>query len=740
MKRFIFPRVSSFMNKPLFLLLLLGLAQLSFQKAGAEDVTADVVIYKASPGGITAALAAAREGAPVVLVEPTRYVGGIIAQGALGASDVAAYTTIGGLSRNFFQRVGDYYEKTYGADSQQLRDSLIGSFKGGQLEPKVGELVFEQLLKDQPAIRVIRQAPLIAVDKKGTSIVSLTCGEPSGKGTIKVSGKVFIDASYCGDLLAAAKVSYLLGSESREKFHESMGRDKDGPQIQAFNYRLPLTCDPTNRIAITKPEGYDPKKFESYLRNMDKRTFPPGGYSFQYHLPNQKLDCNFSDMPGFNWSYPEATLAAREEIERRQRANSLGYFYFLQNDPRVPQAYHDAVSEWGLCKDEFADNGHFAREIYVREGRRLNGVYVVRQSDLQQTRYKDDSIAIGSISIDLHATQPTAKAGEGQILPNGGGFQPVRPYDIPYRCLVPKPEECTNLLVPVCLAATHVAWGSIRMEPVFMMTGEAAGLAAALAVAEKIPVQKVPIATLQAALTKYNGLLHAAPEPIADFEWEPKHPKPGEPVHFRAKQVEGSPVATSFHWNFDGTGHVDSESPTATWTFKNNKATLVTLAVSGNDKKPSSLATRMVPVGDGTAGDVEMDSEDNTGVECHGIDKSAGQIPYYGTCFYHDGKHDKGGTSVIYSPKIAQAGNYSLYISSVPARDRSTKTLVEVTDAQGKKEVRVDQSNPGPLFGLIHVGDFNFAPDQPPKITISNADTDGYVVFDEIRLILNEKS
>ncbi len=678
-----------------------------------------------------AAVAAAKAGRSVVLVEPTAYVGGVIAQGGLGASDVANYSTIGGLSREFFQRVGNYYEATYGPDSPQLRDSLIGKLKGGQLEPKIAEQVFEQFLQEQSAIRVIRKAPLVAVEKKDTHIVSLTCGD----GTIKVTGKEFIDASDMGDLIALAKVSYLLGSESREKLNESLGREKDGPEIQAYNYRVPLTCDPANRVPITKPEGYDASRFASYIHWAEKQTFPPSGYYSQYHLPNQKLDSNFSDMPEINWPYPEGDQATRAEIERKQRIKSLGYFYFLQNDPRVPKAYQNEISEWGLCRDEFTDNDHFPREIYVREARRLDGSYVMRQSDLQQNRHKDDSIAVGSMAIDIHSTQLPGKQ-EGEVLPNGGVFQPVRPYDIPYRCLVPKPEQCENLLVPVCLSATHVAWGSIRMEPVLMMTGEATGSAAALAVADNVSVQQVPMDALQAGLKQNGGILHAEIEPGADFDWEPKQPKPGEPVHFSAKPVEGTSPGVTYAWNFDGTGVTDSAEENPTHTFTQNKATLVTLVVSGANGKQSCPVAKIIPVGDEAAGDVEMDSEDEVGVAAHGIDKSAAQIPYYGTCFFHDSNRDKGNIYVTYSPKLTQAGTYSLYISSVPGSKQSTCTLVEIDTADGKESVRVDQSKPSPLFGLIHVGDFTFKPDQPQSVKISNAGTDGLVIFDEVRWIL----
>lgn len=718
----------------------LGMAVLPAVTARAETpISTDIVVYKANPGGIVAAVAAAKAGAKVVLVEPTAYVGGITAQGGLGASDVAHYETIGGLSREFFRRVGEYYKTTYGPDSQQLKDSRIRTLDGGRVEPKVAEQVYEELLKEQPNIQVIRKAALGSVQKEGTTLVSITCQKADGKSPLIIKGREFIDASYTGDLMAMAKVSYSLGSESRDQFGELYGMDKPGPQVQAFNYRIPVTKDPANRIPFEKPAHYDPNRYTEFVARYSKEAFPSPVNWSQYHLPNQKLDSNLADMPGFNWGYAEADPAARARLEADQRNFSLGYLYFLQNDPRLPQEVLEAHRLWGLCKDEFEDNGHFPREIYVRESRRLNAEYITRQQDLQDNRFKKDSIAVGSIALDCHAVQsPDPEFNKrNPLLRRGGGImEPLRPYDIAYRSIVPKEAECGNLLVPVCLGATHVAWTSIRMEPVFMMTGEAAGLAAKLALDKRVAVQKVPVGELQAAMTKGGCIIHSYVEPTADFDWEPKNPKPGQPVHFFAKPILGTNPAKSYYWDFDGAGKIDSREKDPTKAFSADKGTLVTLVVEDSQGKKSKPVFKVIPVGR-PEGDLQLNSNDE-GVSGD-TSRSARSLPHYGTGFGLDMGYDKGRVSKTYAPKLAVPGIYSLYISSSPGDSRSKNTLIKI-DHDGKKDsVRIDQSQPDPLFGWVYVGDFSFRPGRPASVTIDNTGTEGVVIFDAVRWVLKQE-
>lgn len=701
----------------------------------AETLSADVIVYKANPSGIMAAVAAAKQGMKVILVEPTAYIGGIVAQGGLVASDVGNYGTIGGQSFDFFQRVGDYYKTTYGADSQQFKDTYIGTFAGAHFEPRVAELLFENLLKEQPSIQLIRHALLTGVEKKGALITSITCQDTEKNIPLTLDGKMFIDASYCGDVMALAKVSYSLGSESRDKYGESLGRNQDGPQIQASNYRVTLTNNPDNRIPFPKPENYKPDLYVRNALRFKNLTFPEESYNTLYHLPNQKMDANFYDRPEANWGYPEGDAASRAKFEQEQRDLTFGYYYFLQNDPRVDQEFQKSFASWGLPKDEFTNNGNFPREVYTREGRRLNGTYVMSQRDLQTSRAKDDSIAIGTYGIDTHATQMNGKA-EGKVRGNGGIAQAVRPYDITYRCLVPKAAECENLLVPVCLGATHVAWSSIRMEPVLMMTGEAAGIAAALAIEGKTTVQNVPVDQLQAKLTANGAKLHATVEPMADFTWAPEHPKPGEPVHFTFKPMEGSPKAATYQWNFDGTSTVGSTEAAPTFTFSQPKATLVTLVVQDEAGHNSCPVSKLVPLAEATATDVQIDSEDETGFKGTNVDQAASSLPFYGVSFGTDSNHSKGKMAATYSPVITQAGTYTVYLTSTSGGKRSPNTPVEIEDAEGKKSVEIDQTKFDPIYGLIPVGDFKFEPGKPASVTIRNEATRGYVVADIVRFVL----
>ena len=728
------------MIKRALLLFTLGMVAIAGRAdpSGDKQLQADVVVYKACPGGIMAAVGAARKGARVILVEPTAYVGGIVAQGGLGASDVANYGTIGGLGREFFRRCGDYYKATYGPQSQQLKDSRIGTLEGGQVEPKVAEQVFEEILKGEPNIEVIRGAVLSGVEKKGARIVSISCRKEDEAPPLVIAGKEFIDASYTGDLMAMARVSYMLGSESREQFGESHGRDKPGPQIQAYNYRVTVTKDPANRVPIEKPANYDANAYLADVKLWSKQTYPTPQCLFQYHLPNQKMDSNFADMPGANWDYPEASQAERSRLEVIQRDFSLGFLYFIQNDPRIPEDIRKANQQWGLCRDEFANNGHFPREIYVREARRLNAEYVMREQDTQEHRLKEDSIAIGSISLDCHATQkpdPDLPKRAPKLRISGGMMAPVRPYDISYRSIVPRRGECENLLVPVCLGATHVAWMSIRMEPVLMMTGEAAGLAAKLAIDHAVPVQEAPVSELQTELKKNGGILHAYVEAVPDFDWEPKNPHPGEPVHFFAKPILGTSPVGSYLWNFDGSGTINSKEKDPTMAFAASKGTLVTLVVRDTQGRLSIPVFKIVPVGR-KEGDMQLDSDDD-GVRGE-TERSSGSMPYYGDGFGLDMGFNKGRVRKTYTGNLGAAGTYSIYISSSPGGNRSKNTLVQVEHDGKRDSVRVDQSRTDPYFGWAYVGDFAFSGKHPANVTISNAGTEGIVIYDAVRWVLKK--
>ena len=691
-----------------------------------------MVVYKASSGGITAAIAAAQDGASVVLLEPTGHVGGISTQGGLTVADLGRFDLVGGLSHQFFDRVADYYKTTYGANSPQYHDCIQAGQVGGSYEPHVGEAVYEKMLAEQPRIRLIRHAVISAVTMDGPRIVSVSY--PSGGQTAKVTGKVFIDASYTGDLMARAKIPYRVGTEASSEFGESLAPEKASPAIQAFNYRVTMTKNPADRLPIEKPEDYDPKNYDGILQRAQADPNPNQIFAPYWRIPNDKIDGNIADQPGVNWAYPDGDAATREKIEEQQRNYSLGWMYFLQNDPQVPPAIQKTAREFGLCKDEFVDSGNFPPEIYVREARRLNGAYLLKQSDETKEVTKPDSICLGYRTNDIHSSSVMRDA-SGKIRYLGGVYAAIPPFEVPYRCLTPKAEQCVNLLVPVCVSSTHIGWGPVRLEPMFLMMGEAAGRAAALAVAGGTSVQDIPISQLQARLLQHGAILHVPPVPLADFDWEPKQPKPGELVHFTARNVEGAAISTSWAWNFDGSGKVESTDSSPTFTFPQDKATIVTLAVKDASGKPSSPVAKIVPVGAGQIGDAQVNADDPTRVVRRFAEENNSTPLYYGAYHLSDTNLHKGQAFVAYTAALNLPGTYAVYITATgPARSKNA--LVEIDDAKGKESLRVDQNQHDPLFGLIHVGDFPFDPAKPARVTIRNDGAVGYVIFGSVRWVL----
>ena len=503
----------------------------------AEPRKADVVIYGGTAGGVVAAVSASREGKSAVIVEPGRHVGGMVS-GGLGATDFGNRAAIGGISREFFRRVLRHYVETYGAGSAQVKDCSDGF----HFEPHVAEAVFRKML-EEAKVEVVFDSTLARVEKDGARVASIA----TSRGDVFV-GSVFIDASYEGDLMAKGGVKYAIGREGRDQYGESiagvqarspahqwpvavpaLGDDgkplpsvQSGPtgpagsgdgKTQAYNYRLCMTDRKDNIFPFPKPPGYDPARYELLARYLARKPdLKVGQLMNPVRMPNGKTDTNnngaFStDHIGGNWDYPEADEATRRKIRDDHVAYVQGFLYFLANDPRVPKALHDEMAGWGLAKDEFLDTDHWPNQLYVREARRMLGSYVMTQSDIMDDRTKVDSIGLGSYNTDSHHVRRVVQP-DGSAL-NEGDFQVrVRPYAIPYRSLVPRPSECSNLLVPVCMSASHVAYGTVRMEPVYMILGHACGVAAALAVDEKVPVQAVPIERLTSKLAEQASVLN----------------------------------------------------------------------------------------------------------------------------------------------------------------------------------------------------------------------------------------
>ncbi len=516
------------------LLLCAGLA------AQADLDVSDVVVYGGTAAGVVAAVAAAREGAKVTLVEPGTHLGGM-ASGGLGWTDFGVKACIGGMSLEFFQRVG----KKYNTD-------IAWTF-----EPHVAESVFNEMAREAGV--KIRLASRLkengGVAKSGAALTQITIEN----GDV-FQAAVFVDASYEGDLMAKAGVSYTYGREAGSQYGESLAgvRDrtsahqfpaglspmgKDGKlyaeilatprgevgagdmKIQSYNYRLCMT-DSADRVPWAKPAGYDPARYALLAHYVDTLTKIAGGVPPTLgklckldRVRGKKTDTNnnggFStDFIGHSWDYPEATYARRAELWKEHADYLKGFFWFLANDPSIPQATRDDASKWGLAKDEFTDNGNWPHQLYVREARRLIGEYVMVQKDIQTERTKAEGVGMGSYNSDSHHVQRVVNA-QGAVENEGDMQVPVQPYEIPYRILTPKRAEAVNLLVAVCFSASHVSYSTLRMEPQYMILGQAAGVAARMAAASGKSVQDIDVQALRSRLKALKAELGTTPVTLA---------------------------------------------------------------------------------------------------------------------------------------------------------------------------------------------------------------------------------
>ncbi len=514
---------------------------------------ADVVVYGCTSGAMTAAIQVKKMGKSVVVVCPEKHLGGLTA-GGLGWTDSGNKAVIGGLSHEFYHRVWQHYDKP-DAWKWQKREQYGNKGQGTEaldsnartmwiFEPHVAEQVYEAWIREA-GIPVVRDSWLDrknGVRKKNGRIASITMLD--GK---TYEGRMFLDATYEGDLMAAAGVDYHVGRESTATYGEKWNGVQTGvlhhrhhfgavakpispyvvpgdpssgvlpristappgeygqgdKKVQAYCFRMCLTRVTENRVAFPKPEGYDPKQYELLVRIFEagwRETFD----KFD-PIPNFKTDTNnhgpFStDNIGMNWDYPEATYERRREIWREHEQYQKGWLYFIANDPRVPADVRVKMAEWGLAKDEFKDNGNWPHQMYIREARRMVGKYVMTENELTKKRATPEPVGMGSYGIDSHNIQRYITP-EGYVQNEGDiGVSTNGPYQISYGSLVPKKGQVGNLLVPVCLSSSHIAYGSIRMEPVFMILGQSAATAAVMAIDGKMDVQDVPYEKLRARL------------------------------------------------------------------------------------------------------------------------------------------------------------------------------------------------------------------------------------------------
>lgn len=508
--------------------------------------TVDVCVYGGTSAGVMAAYTAKKMGKSVLLIEPGRHLGGLTS-GGLGYTDIGNKFAISGISRDYYRRIGKHY----------------GKFEQWIFEPHVAEDLFKQYIQ-QAKVNVLFAHRIVSATKENGRIRRITLESLAGKGQpVVVNAKMFLDCTYEGDLMAKAGVQYTVGREDNKTYNETYngvqlldkhqfadgvdpykipGKPESGllwgispaalqptgsgnKQVQTYNFRICLTNDPANRIPITEPADYDASRYELLLRAIDKN--PKLNFNTILKpdwMPNHKTDINnngpFStDMIGMNYEYPEGSYAERAQIQKAHELYNKGLLYFIGHDPRMRKDIQAEMLQLGYPKDEYTDSGNWSTQMYVREARRMVGEYVMTQANCQGREVVQDGVGMAAYTMDSHNCQRIVIEKDGmKMVKNEGDVQVggFPPYPISYRCLVPKTADCQNLLVPVCLSASHIAYGSIRMEPVFMVLAQSSAVAACMAIDGKTSVQAIDVKKLQQTL-KTNPLADGStPEILVD--------------------------------------------------------------------------------------------------------------------------------------------------------------------------------------------------------------------------------
>jgi hypothetical protein len=517
------------------LLGLLFFAVLAAPPALAAPPQFDVVVYGATPSGIAAAINAAESDSTVALIEESDRIGGLVT-GGLSYTDFRSLESLGGTFRDYMRRVERYYIAKYGADSEQAKDCFFGA----HAEPHVSLAVFRQMLAEQPRVKLFLRHRLAGVVSgepvEGLKTVrAVRLLDLAQRQTVELAGRVFIDSTYEGDLAAMVGAPFRVGRESTREYGERLagviyfhdgrilpGSTGEGDErVQDYNFRIIMTRRLENRVMITKPADYRREDYVHHLKHFTsgriKHIFTESadGVLRVQKIPNDKADINDIkqspirlSLPGENYDYPNGGPEVRAAIVEHHRRHNLGLIYFLQNDPEIPAGIRAEACEWGLAKDEFAETGHFPPRLYIREARRIVGEYVFTERDALMSTgsvrapLHKDSIAIGDYTLNCHGEQPP-----GPLHPNlteGDFTYETVPFQIPYGVLVP--QKVGNLLVSVAVSATHVGFSGLRLEPTWTALGQAAGIAAHLALRQQVPMKRVAVEEVQRLLHQRGAM------------------------------------------------------------------------------------------------------------------------------------------------------------------------------------------------------------------------------------------
>ncbi len=568
---------SVFIVKNAFAFGLIYLAILWPMNASAQITQSyDVVIYGGTSAGVSAAIQSSRMGKKVILIEPSNRIGGLTT-GGLGKTDIGNKQAIGGISREFYQNIKKYYlkpENWIWEKREAYRGVGFNTFDEDAMwafEPSAALKIYFDMLEKEPNIQIVYNQRLnrksgVKQENKIIKSIQMETGQI-------YQGKMFMDCSYEGDLMAASGVSYTVGRESNNQYGESLngvqannvsltlhkkasmnsihhnfidgvspylikGNPKSGllpfvradkpgmdgqadHKIQAYCYRMTLTNHPENRILFKKPKGYKELDYELLFRNYEaakgdiRKMYDYGDPLVPWinsEMPNRKTDTNnqkgFStDFVGQNYQYPEASYEDRIKIAALHRKYQQGLMWTLAYHPRIPKQVRDVVSQWGMCKDEFAADGGWTDQLYIREARRMVSDYVMTQRNCEALAVAQDVIGLGAYQMDSHPIQRYVDL-NGYVKNEGNVEAHVdAPFPISYKSIIPKKSEVTNLFIPVCLSSSHIAYGSIRMEPVFMVLGQSAAIAASIAIDKNVQTHEVPYLELRAALIKSHQIL-----------------------------------------------------------------------------------------------------------------------------------------------------------------------------------------------------------------------------------------